>query len=172
MENLEGREYLDLPTAARLLSVSPSTLRRFIKAGTLKAYRITGGRDLRFRRADVLALVTPDSEEAKEAATPAGLAALMGEAPPAPEASTARTSPRGAPPALGAAAQGRTCELCGAPKIQSEGAGGLLWTCSNPNCPDPPTAHKRAPARVRKSASKSKAPGKGPGKGRASKAAR
>jgi excisionase family DNA binding protein len=52
-------EKLGLPDAGRLLGVDQRTIRRYIAAGKLPAYRLAGGRVLRVRRGDVEALLTP-----------------------------------------------------------------------------------------------------------------
>jgi excisionase family DNA binding protein len=51
-------EYLTRAEAAVLLRVSVSTIDRRAKAGTLPVKRLDGGRAVRFRRVDVLALLT------------------------------------------------------------------------------------------------------------------
>ncbi len=50
-------EYLTLPAAAQLLGVSPQTLRRRIKAGTLPAFRLAGGQTILLQRAALLKLL-------------------------------------------------------------------------------------------------------------------
>ncbi len=50
-------EYLTLPDAAQLLGVSPQTLRRRIKAGTLPAFRLAGGQTILLQRAALLKLL-------------------------------------------------------------------------------------------------------------------
>ncbi len=50
-------EYLTLPDAAQLLGVSPQTLRRRIKAGTLTAFRLAGGQTILIQRAALLKLL-------------------------------------------------------------------------------------------------------------------
>lgn len=55
----EAPEVLTAKQAKEFLQISDSTLRRYIRKGKLKAYRLAGERDLRFRREDVLALLEP-----------------------------------------------------------------------------------------------------------------
>ncbi len=50
-------EYLTLPDAAQLLGISPQTLRRRIKAGTLTAFRLAGGQTILVQRAALLKLL-------------------------------------------------------------------------------------------------------------------
>ena len=45
--------------ACRRLQVSVSTIRRYVLAGKLPAYRVAGIREMRFRAADVDALLEP-----------------------------------------------------------------------------------------------------------------
>ena len=45
-------------TAADMLAVNPRTIRRYISSGDLPAYRL-GPRQLRVKREDVAALLTP-----------------------------------------------------------------------------------------------------------------
>ncbi|MBI3948460.1 MAG: helix-turn-helix domain-containing protein [Armatimonadetes bacterium] len=56
---LEAPEVLTAKQAKAFLQISDSTLRRYIRKGKLKAYRLAGERDLRFRREDLLALLEP-----------------------------------------------------------------------------------------------------------------
>ena len=49
---------LTIETAADMLAVHPRTIRRYIAAGDLPAYRI-GPRQIRVRMSDVDALLTP-----------------------------------------------------------------------------------------------------------------
>ena len=49
---------LTIETAADMLAVHPRTIRRYVAAGDLPAYRI-GPRQLRVKREDVLALLVP-----------------------------------------------------------------------------------------------------------------
>ena len=49
---------LTIETAAEMLAVHPRTIRRYIAAGDLPAYRI-GARHIRVRTSDVDALLTP-----------------------------------------------------------------------------------------------------------------
>lgn len=55
----EATEVLTAKQAKDFLQISDSTLRRYIRKGKLKAYRLAGERDLRFRREDLLALLEP-----------------------------------------------------------------------------------------------------------------
>ncbi|HHX40984.1 MAG TPA: helix-turn-helix domain-containing protein [Armatimonadetes bacterium] len=55
----EAPEVLTAKQAKDFLQISDSTLRRYIRKGKLKAYRLAGERDLRFRREDLLALLEP-----------------------------------------------------------------------------------------------------------------
>ena len=55
----------DLMTAAQvaeLLQVHYNTVYRWVDEGHLKGFRLPGGRGLRFRRADVLALLEPEEK--------------------------------------------------------------------------------------------------------------
>ncbi len=52
-------EFLTLPDAARLLGLSPATLRRRIKARTLPAFRLDGGQAILIERAALLRLLKP-----------------------------------------------------------------------------------------------------------------
>ncbi|MDH7570494.1 MAG: helix-turn-helix domain-containing protein [Armatimonadota bacterium] len=66
------QEILTAKQAKEFLQISDSTLRRYIRRGKLKAYRLAGERNLRFRRADLVALLVPansgaDSEDLDEA---------------------------------------------------------------------------------------------------------
>lgn len=53
-------EYLTRAEAALLLRVSLATLDRYRARGVLTTRRLPGGRTVRFRRADVLALLTEE----------------------------------------------------------------------------------------------------------------
>lgn len=53
-------DLLTVSEAARLIQMSPDTIRRYSDAGTLASVR-TPARHRRFRRADVLALLTSES---------------------------------------------------------------------------------------------------------------
>lgn len=53
-------EYLTRVEAAALLRVHVSTIDRMRRAGMLAARRLPGGRAVRFRRADVLTLLTDE----------------------------------------------------------------------------------------------------------------
>lgn len=55
----EAPEVLTAKQAKDFLQISDSTLRRYIRKGKLKAYRLAGERDLRFKRDDLLALLQP-----------------------------------------------------------------------------------------------------------------
>lgn len=59
MSALEA-EYLTVSEAAALLRVAPSTIRRWIRAGQISAYRL-GPRRIFLRRADLFELVAPVS---------------------------------------------------------------------------------------------------------------
>ena len=51
-------DLLTIESAADMLAVHPRTIRRYIDAGDLPAYRL-GPRQIRVKRADVDALLTP-----------------------------------------------------------------------------------------------------------------
>lgn len=55
----ESPEVLTAKQAKDFLQISDSTLRRYIRKGKLRAYRLAGERDLRFRKEDLLALLEP-----------------------------------------------------------------------------------------------------------------
>jgi len=55
---LLGEDYLSIQEAAAQLKVSISTIRRWITAGDLPAYRV-GKRRMALKRADVATLITP-----------------------------------------------------------------------------------------------------------------
>lgn len=59
-------EYVSQPGAAEILNVSQDSIRRYIAAGVLPAYRVHK-RTIRIKRADVLALLTPIETNTKEA---------------------------------------------------------------------------------------------------------
>jgi excisionase family DNA binding protein len=50
-------EWLTVEEASKFLKIHPRTLKRYIKSGRVKAYRL--GRDLRFKRADLEAALEP-----------------------------------------------------------------------------------------------------------------
>lgn len=52
------KDFYTVAEAAELLSLSPSVIRSWIKSGKLRAVRV-GPRNLRIRRADLEAMVTP-----------------------------------------------------------------------------------------------------------------
>ena len=58
-ENGVGRDYLTVEQAASYLQLSPSSIRSYIRAGKLKAFRIAGKRKVLILRADLLALLEP-----------------------------------------------------------------------------------------------------------------
>lgn len=58
----EAPEVLTAKQAKIFLQISDSTLRRYIRKGKLKAYRLAGERDLRFKKEDLLALLEPANE--------------------------------------------------------------------------------------------------------------
>jgi len=51
---MEGNELLTIAEAARLLKLSRKTIERKIRAGTIPAYRLPGGRRVFIRRSDLL----------------------------------------------------------------------------------------------------------------------
>src|SRR3954447_17061257 len=57
-----NEEYLTVTEAANLVRVSPSTIRRWIREGSLPAYRL-GPRRVGLRRNDLATLVTPINTE-------------------------------------------------------------------------------------------------------------
>ncbi len=58
-----GRDLLSPDEAAAFLGVHTQTVRGYIRAGKLPAYRIAGERSIRIRREDLLALLEPLSPE-------------------------------------------------------------------------------------------------------------
>jgi excisionase family DNA binding protein len=72
---MEARPVLDIDEVAQRLKVSDGTIRRLVRAGALRAYRIGGKRGrLRFKEEDVNAyvdstLVQPDELEDDEEAS-------------------------------------------------------------------------------------------------------
>ena len=52
-----GRDYLTVEQASNYLQLSPSSIRSYIRAGKLKAFRIAGKRKVLILRADMLALL-------------------------------------------------------------------------------------------------------------------
>lgn len=58
MQTTHTRGYLDARDAARILDVSPDTVRRWAKAGRVRHVLLPSGR-MRFYRADVEALLEP-----------------------------------------------------------------------------------------------------------------
>ena len=73
--NPEALEVLTAKQAKDFLQISDSTLRRYIRKGKLKAYRLAGERDLRFKREDLMALLEPANGLAE---TERGLARQLG----------------------------------------------------------------------------------------------
>ena len=68
LDTIEGRlrvlsaetlTWLDIDDAAAYLRVSERTMRRAVAAGEIKAYRVGGRRDLRFRREDLDKFMEP-----------------------------------------------------------------------------------------------------------------
>jgi excisionase family DNA binding protein len=55
-------EYVSRAQAAELLGITTRTLSRYVRQGTITAYRIPGGQ-LRFRRVEVLGLIRAVDEE-------------------------------------------------------------------------------------------------------------
>jgi transcriptional repressor of dcmA and dcmR len=64
-------DFLDIAEAARFLSVSETSLRRWTNAGVLPCLRIGKRRERRFRRADLLAFTEQSSNLAEKDARPA-----------------------------------------------------------------------------------------------------
>ncbi|HOF24593.1 MAG TPA: helix-turn-helix domain-containing protein [Thermotogota bacterium] len=50
-------EFMTFGEAAELLRVSYRTVQRWVRLGNLKGYKITAGRNVRVKRAEVLALL-------------------------------------------------------------------------------------------------------------------
>jgi len=61
----EQREWMTFGEAAELLRVSYRTVQRWVRTGRLRGYKITAGRNVRVKRADVLALLQ-ETEPKKE----------------------------------------------------------------------------------------------------------
>jgi excisionase family DNA binding protein len=57
-----GGDLLTVEQAAHLLQLSPSSIRSYIRQGTLKAFRIGGLRKVRIARADLLSLLQPTTQ--------------------------------------------------------------------------------------------------------------
>ena len=67
--NESNRSWIRTGEAADLLGISKNTLKRLVREGLLKAYRVKGVTGLQFRRQDVLALleeVTPEDMDVIE----------------------------------------------------------------------------------------------------------
>nr|WP_309696220.1 helix-turn-helix domain-containing protein [Armatimonas sp.] len=64
-----GHDYLTVEQAANYLQLSTSSIRSYIRAGKLKAFRIAGRRKVLIQRADLIALLEParPSDPQKEA---------------------------------------------------------------------------------------------------------
>src|SRR2546421_6850520 len=60
-------ELLDIAQAAALLHVSPMSLRRWTNSGRLPCFRVGGGREGRFRRRDLLALLERTDDPTRDA---------------------------------------------------------------------------------------------------------
>jgi len=58
--NATKHDYYTVPEAAEMLSVSPSTIWRWIKSGKLPAYRV-GERSIRIKRVDLEGMISPVS---------------------------------------------------------------------------------------------------------------
>ncbi len=61
----QANELMTFGEAAELLRVSYRTVQRWVRLGNLKGYKITAGRNVRVKRAEVLALLrqtTPKEE--------------------------------------------------------------------------------------------------------------
>ena len=61
----QASELMTFGEAAELLRVSYRTVQRWVRLGNLKGYKITAGRNVRVKRAEVLALLrqtTPKEE--------------------------------------------------------------------------------------------------------------
>lgn len=54
-----GRDFLTVEQAASYLQLSQSSIRSYIRAGKLKAFRIAGKRKVLIQRSDLLALLEP-----------------------------------------------------------------------------------------------------------------
>ena len=57
MNSQEGEQLIDITEASRLLGVSVQTLRRWDKAGKLKAIRLPSTRIRRYRKSEIEALI-------------------------------------------------------------------------------------------------------------------
>ena len=55
--NTPPSEFMTFGEAAELLRVSYRTVQRWVRLGSLKGYKITAGRNIRVKRAEVLALL-------------------------------------------------------------------------------------------------------------------
>ena len=67
-ESSVAREYLTVEQAASYLQLSTSSIRSYIRAGKLKAFRIAGRRKVLIQRADLLNLLEPARPEESDLA--------------------------------------------------------------------------------------------------------
>lgn len=61
-----AQEWITRSEAAQILRISPHTFDKYRRQGKIERYR-TPGSHPRYRRADVVALLTPQDDEAREA---------------------------------------------------------------------------------------------------------
>ena len=71
MSVILDEQYVTVAEAARLLQVHPSSIRRWMEAGTLPAFRV-GQRRILLKRADLARLITPARVEQGRGARPSG----------------------------------------------------------------------------------------------------